>query len=72
VLFFLIPVAWLAVLLFGVTMCRLAAHSDRSQAMALAEWVRTSYFARPGELPGRTPAEQVRFERLHGPHRATG
>jgi hypothetical protein len=71
-LLLLIPLAWLAILCFGLTMFRLAARSDRSQTVALAEWIRASYFAGSGELPGNELTEQVPIEPLHEPHRATG
>jgi hypothetical protein len=73
VLILLIPVAWLAILAFGVTMFRLAARSDRCQAAALAEWVTTSYFAGAERAPatdGRAP--QVPFDGIRGSHRALG
>lgn len=46
-LFLLIATAWLAVVLFAATMCRLAARSDDSRAVALAERIATSYKAAP-------------------------
>jgi hypothetical protein len=42
VLVFIIPAAWLAVVIFGLTLFRAAARSDASHAHAVAEWVATS------------------------------
>lgn len=71
-LFFLIPIAWLTVIYFGLMMCRLAGHSDRLHAAALAEWIRTSYFAGSSKLPSEGRAEHLAFDHLHRPRRATG
>jgi hypothetical protein len=72
VLIFLISVAWLAVIYFGLMMCRLASSSDRLHAAALAEWIRTSYFAGSGKLPSEDRAERLAFDPRHRSHRATG
>ncbi len=72
VLYLIIPAVWLAVAYFGLMMCRLAARSDRSQALALAEWVTTSYFAGSGELPGGSCHEQSSSRLLRPPRRAAG
>jgi hypothetical protein len=72
VLFFLIPIAWLAVIYFGLMMCRLAGHSDRLHAAALAEWIRTSYFAGSGKLPSEDRAGRGVYDAPHRRHRATG
>jgi hypothetical protein len=72
VLYLLIPAAWLAVVYFGLMMCRLAARSDRSQAQALAEWVTKSYFAGSGEIAGGLRHEQSAPQLLRAPRRATG
>jgi hypothetical protein len=39
VLYLLIPAAWLAVLVVGMTMLRLAARSDRAYTEAIALWI---------------------------------
>lgn len=72
VLFFIVPVAWLAVICFGLMMCRLAARSDRLYAAALAEWIRASYFAGSGKAASENRAEQGAVDALHSRHQATG
>lgn len=71
-LFLLILVAWLAVIYFGLMMCHLAGRSDRLHAAALADWIRTSYFAGSSRLSSEDRAEHRPFDPLHGSHRATG
>jgi hypothetical protein len=44
VLYVLIPIACLAVVFLGFTMCRLASISDNSEALACAEWMATNDF----------------------------
>jgi len=60
VLFVVIPVAWLVIVLIGMTMFRLAARSDRAQAAALAEWIAAGG-GRPEEPPApvEMPPEQL-------------
>jgi hypothetical protein len=73
VLFILILTgAWLAVVLFGLTLCRLATLSDQSDAVALAEWVATREIAEPHVGSSGSPAEQPASETRRGAHRATG
>jgi hypothetical protein len=69
VLFILIPAAWLAVAVFALTMCRLAARSDDSRANGLAEWIATSYLAEHEDVPADSSAGQFRTAdyRLHPP-----
>ena len=71
-LFVIIPAAVAAVALLGLSMCRLAALSDRNQAVALAEWIATSYRVehRPGS--GELSREQITLDPRRGPFRATG
>jgi hypothetical protein len=47
VLVILISTAWLAVALFTLTMLHVAALSDDSHAVALAEWIATSHLDEP-------------------------
>ncbi len=68
----LITAGWLVAVFFGLMMCRLAALSDRSQVVALAEWVTTSYFAGSGQLRGSVRGEQRSFELPGIPRRAAG
>jgi hypothetical protein len=68
VLFILIATAWLAVVLFAWTMCRLAALSD----VALAEWIATRYLAEHKAVPAGSPAEQVPLNPQRGVYRAMG
>jgi hypothetical protein len=59
VLFILIPAAWSAVLLFVWIACRVGALSDESYAVALAEWVATSYLAEHEAPSDERPDEQL-------------
>lgn len=58
-LFILIPTAWMAVAFLALAICRLAALSDDSGAVALAEWMATSYFAEHKDVPAESPSEQL-------------
>jgi hypothetical protein len=49
-------------------MCRAAALSDDSHAVALAEWIATERES----VPAESPAEQLPFEPERGTYRATG
>jgi hypothetical protein len=61
--------------LWGLSMCRLAGHSDDAHLAALAEWIATSYIR---ELSGpsierRTPSRRsARGDRRDEPYRAAG
>lgn len=57
-LLILIPAAWLAVTFFALTMCRLAARSDDSRAVGLAEWIATSHLSEHQDAPVVGSAEQ--------------
>jgi len=72
VLFILIPTAWLAVLIFALTMCRLAAVSDDSHAVELAERIATSHLVEHQVVPADSPAEHLPLDSQRGVHRATG
>ena len=52
----LIPVGWLAVVLFGLTMCRLGARSDKDQAEALAAWIFATRLTERDAFDGDTAA----------------
>jgi hypothetical protein len=58
VLVILISTAWLAVALFALTMLRLAALSDDSRAVALAEWIAASHLAEHGDQPADSSVER--------------
>ena len=62
-LLILIASVWLAVVLFALTMCRLAARSDDSRAVALAERVAGTYPSDRRVAPGETPTERVPHDR---------
>jgi hypothetical protein len=62
----LISSAWAAVLLFALTMCRLAARSDDSHSLALAERSATRYFAEHEDQPAGAPAERWLRRRASG------
>ncbi|MGA2319443.1 MAG: hypothetical protein ABSG95_01700 [Solirubrobacteraceae bacterium] len=50
-LLILIPTAWLAIVFFALAMCRLAALSDDSRAVAFAEWIAVSYRGEREDVP---------------------
>jgi hypothetical protein len=68
----LIATAWLIVVFFALTMCRLAARSDDSQAFALAERIAMSYLAAHKAVPADRPAEQRSPDPQRAVYRATG
>jgi hypothetical protein len=59
VLLILICTAWLAVAFFALAMFRLAALSDDSHAVALADWIATTELAGHRDLLARTCVEQL-------------
>jgi hypothetical protein len=59
VLVILISIAWLAIAFFALTMCRLAALSDRSDALAWADWIAASHLAEHRNQPADSSAEQL-------------
>jgi hypothetical protein len=71
VLFILIPTAWLAVLLFALTMCRVATISDDSDAVALAELIAMRCRDEDRAVPADTPAEQLPTDPSSTAYRAT-
>ncbi len=71
VLFILIPIAWLAVLLFALTMFRVATVSDDSDAVALAEWIAMSRGNEDRAVPTDTAAEQLPTDPQGTAYRAT-
>ena len=71
-LFILIPTAWFAVVFFALTMCRVAALSDDSHSVAVAEWIATSYLAEHKAVPPNSPAEQLPLDPQRAVYRATG
>jgi hypothetical protein len=69
--FLILITAWLAVVFFGVIMCRLAARSDDSQDVEVAEWIATRRLAER-EAPATDTAEQLPFDAQPERYRATG
>jgi hypothetical protein len=63
VLFVVIPTAWLAVLFFAVSVCRVATLSDERHAVEVAEWSAMSYLGDYDEASAHSPAEQGPLER---------
>jgi hypothetical protein len=59
VLLILIPAAWLAAVFFALTMFRLAARSDDSDAVALAELIAVGQLAEHRPMPADAPSPQV-------------
>ena len=72
VLFVLIPTVSVAIAWFGLSMCRLAALSDDNHAVALAEWIATSYLAEHKAVPADHPCEQIPFDHRGETFGATG
>jgi hypothetical protein len=62
----------LAVVFFALAMFRLAALSDDSQAVALAERIATTYLAERGPMPDEGPGDHLPGEPQQRFHRATG
>jgi len=71
VLFAVIVLAWLAAVLIALTMFRLAALSDRFQARALADWLR-SQRSRAGGASAEQATERGDAERRRRGFRAAG
>jgi hypothetical protein len=63
---------WLAVVVFGVILCRVAARSDDAHAVEMAAWIATNHLAEPGAPAADSPAERLAFDAQHEPYRATG
>lgn len=72
VLFILISAAWLAIAAFALTMFRLAALCDRSQAAALADLIATNHLAERRERPPETSAQQLAPANRHLPPAPAG
>jgi hypothetical protein len=70
VLLIIIPVVWLAVLAFAVTMCRLAALSDRSRSIALAERLAVTDISDRRNAPAGNSVARRALERHSGDRRA--
>ncbi|HWX97738.1 MAG TPA: hypothetical protein VNZ01_12935 [Solirubrobacteraceae bacterium] len=64
--------AWLAVVFFGLMMCRLAARSDDSHAVELADLIAKRHTAGRGAPFPDTAVEQRPFDAQPDPYRATG
>jgi hypothetical protein len=54
-----ISTAWLVIALFALTICRLAALSDSSHAVAWADWIAASHLAEHSAQPADSSAEQL-------------
>jgi hypothetical protein len=72
VLLFVILGAWLAVVFFGLTLCRLATLSDDSHAVALDEWIATINIEEHQAGPPDSPAEQHASGIRRSAYRAAG
>lgn len=70
-LFAVIGLAWFAAIVLGLTMFRLAALSDRFQARALADWMR-SHRVRTGATIAEQTADRSDSKGRRGVFRATG
>jgi hypothetical protein len=72
VLYILIPTlcfVFLALAFLGLTLCRLAARSDASDATALAQWIETSELARAA-LASRRATATLEMDEADGARRA--
>jgi hypothetical protein len=72
VLFILIPAALVAAVALGVSMCRLAALSDRNHASALADWMATAYRAERQAWTAERLSEELPFDSRGETFRAAG
>lgn len=68
----IVPAAWLAALFLGLTMCRLAALSDESQAVALAEWMASDRTQERAAVLLDWTSETPPGDPRRGAYRATG
>jgi hypothetical protein len=64
--------AWLAIVFFGLMMCRLAARSDDSHSLELAEWIAARRIAGRDGPSTDAATEQPLFEAQPERYRATG
>jgi hypothetical protein len=71
-LLLLISIAWLAVVFFGVRMCRLAARSDEAHDVEMAELIAAAYLAAREASPPVVPDEQLPLDAELKVYRATG
>jgi hypothetical protein len=62
----------LAVVVFGLIMCRVAARSDDAHAVEMAEWIATNHLAERGAPAADSLAERLAFDAQRRPYRATG
>jgi hypothetical protein len=73
VLVVLIPTAFVAAALLGLSMCRLAALSDDNQAVAVADWIATtSYLAERKSVATDRESGQLQIHPRGKAFRATG
>jgi hypothetical protein len=71
VLVVLIPTVLVASALLGLGMCRLAALSDNRHAVALADWIATTYLTEHQSVPADQLGEQLPID-LGDAFRVTG
>jgi hypothetical protein len=72
VVFLLIPAAWLALVFFALMMCHLAARSDRSYDVALADGIARSYFVDRWAVPIQIRAGRLPLDPRISVHRGRG
>jgi hypothetical protein len=68
----LISVAWLAVALLALAMCRVAARADKSLDEELAERIAISPVAENDALSGNRAVQELSSDPRRGKYRATG
>ena len=72
VLLVLVPTAFVAAALLGLSMCRLAALSDDTHAVAVAEWVAATHLAEHKAVLGDRACGQLALDSRGEAFRATG
>jgi hypothetical protein len=60
------------VAVLGLSMCRVAALSDRNQAVAITDWLATGHFAERRMAPSNRPGQQFLFDPRDEASRAAG
>jgi hypothetical protein len=68
----LITSAFLAALFLALTICRVAALSDDSHAVAVTEWIAATYLAESDAAPAEGQAERQPSKAPRGAYRQAG
>jgi hypothetical protein len=65
----LFSIAWLAALMFSLSLCRAAARGDDARAVGRTERIATGYPAEPDEVPAVGTAQQLPHDSRWAPRR---